>query len=321
MQDDVSTFDPDLADLPKGGWLTRLAGIAETHGFFRPLGKRHFAAHIEGSDTLIVTFETIQGIRALSDNAEPLGWSLVRAHGWSHLCIASDGDTWFRDRHIFGLFDSLIDDGFFDEYEQILFYGAGPCGYAAAAYSVAAPGARVVAIQPQATLDPRVTEWDDRFTDMRRTDFTSRYGYAPDMLDACAEAFVLYDPAETLDAMHAALFTRPGVTKLRLRHMGDAIQGDLMDMKILMPLLEEAAHGTLDEDIFATLYRARRSYPPYLRRVMAALDVQGREDLTYLLARNVTARMRAPRFQRRLAEIQNRRRKAEDADTPDNTGF
>ncbi|MEO0863824.1 MAG: phosphoadenosine phosphosulfate reductase, partial [Pseudomonadota bacterium] len=162
MQDDVQGFDPDLADLPKGGWLTRLAGVAEAHGFFKPLGKRHFAAHVSGSDTLIVTFETIQGMRALSDNAEPLGWSMVREHGWSHLCVASDGDTWFRDSHIYGLFDTLIDDGFFDDYEQILFYGAGPCGYAAAAYSVAAPGARVVAIQPQATLDPRVTEWDDR---------------------------------------------------------------------------------------------------------------------------------------------------------------
>ena len=41
-------------------------------------------------------------------------------------------------------------------------------------------------MQPQATLDPRVAEWDDRFLHMRRTDFTDRYGYAPDMLDAAS---------------------------------------------------------------------------------------------------------------------------------------
>lgn len=303
MQDTNISFDPDLADLPKGEWLTQLAATAQEHGFFQPLGRKHFSTLVRKGATLLVSFETVQGIRGLSDDAEPLGWSMVRAHGWSNLCITSDGDTWFRDRHVIALFDRMIDEGFFDEFDTILFYGAGPCGYAAAAFSVAAPGARIFAIQPQATLDPRVAEWDERFFEKRRVDFTSRYGYAPDMLDACDRAYVLFDPVERLDAMHAALFTRAGVTQFRLRNMGDAIQSDLMQMKVLMPLLEQAAEGTLDEAEFATLYRARRTYPGYLRRVMAALDAQERTDLVYMMARNVTSRMKAPRFHRRLSEL------------------
>lgn len=305
MQDQATPFEPDLAELPKGEWLTRLAQTAEAHGFFQPLGRKHFAAHIRRGDTLVVTFESVQGMRALTERAEPLGWSMVRDNDWSHLCIASDGDTWFRDRHVIGLFDQMVDDGFFDEFETVLFYGAGPCGYAAAAYSVAAPGAQVLVIQPQATLDPRVTEWDDRFIEMRRKDFTSRYGFAPDMLDACNQAFVLYDPVETLDAMHAALFARAGVTRYRLRNMGDAIQSDLMNMNVLTDLLEMAAEGTLDDLQFAKIYRARRTYPGYLRRVMAALDRDDRTELTYVMARNVVSRLKkAPRFQRRLAELE-----------------
>jgi hypothetical protein len=310
MQDATDKFEPDLAQLPKGEWLTRFEEVAETHGFFQPLGRKHFAAHIRRGETLLVTFETVQGIHVLSENAEPLGWSMVRKNNWSHLCIASDGDTWFRDRNVIAMFDRMIDDGFFDDFETVLFYGAGPCGYAAAAFSVAAPGARVLAIQPQATLDPRVTEWDERFYEMRRTDFTSRYGYAPDMLDACETAYVLYDPVETLDAMHAALFTRSNVKQFRLRNMGDAIQSDLMEMKVLLAMLEMAAEGTLDDLSFARAYRARRSYPGYLRRVMAALDSDDRTDLTYMMARNVTSRMKAPRFQRRLAEIEAQRKLA-----------
>lgn len=312
MQDNSNSFDPDLADLPKGEWLTQLAATAKEHGFFQPLGRKHFATFVRKGSTLLVSFETVQGIRALSDDAEPLGWGLVRKNGWSNLCITSDGDTWFRDRHVIALFDRMIDDGFFDDFDNILFYGAGPCGYAAAAFSVAAPGARVVAIQPQATLDPRVAEWDERFFEKRRMDFTSRYGYAPDMLDACDKAYVLYDPVERLDAMHAALFTRAGVTQFRLRNMGDAIQGDLMGMRLLIPLLEQAADGTLDDATFATLYRARRTYPGYLRRVMAALDGAERFDLTYMMARNVTSRMKAPRFKRRLAELEAQRAQARD---------
>ena len=109
------------------------------------------------------------------------------------------------------LLRSLVYDKFFDDFDQVVFYGAGPRGYAAAAFSVAAPGATIVALQPQATLDPRVTEWDDRHLKIRRTHFTSLYGYAPDMLDAAKQAYVIYDPYERLDAAHAAMFTRSNV--------------------------------------------------------------------------------------------------------------
>ncbi len=304
MSDDGPTFETSLAGMKKADWLTAVASLCDEDGSFERLGKRHYAAFIEKSDTLLVSFETLQGIPALSSLAQPLGWEMMRDNGWSSLCVASDGDTWFRDKAVYGYFDRLIDDGFFDAFERVVFYGAGPCAYAAAAYSVAAPGARVLAVQPQATLDPRVTEWDDRFVEMRRTDFTSRYGYAPDMLDAADQAFVVYDPRQNLDAMHAALFTRPNVCKLRLRHMGDAIQTDLLEMDQLPVLLNAIVDGTLDDRAFARMMRARRMHPPYLRNLLAALDSDGRDRLTLALARNVTTRMHAPRFTRRMNELE-----------------
>lgn len=316
MQDEGNTFNAELKGLKQGEWLTKLAEVAEEHGYFQPLGKKHFATFIdENPGTLLVSFETVQGIRALSDTATPMGWDLVKGLGWSHLCIVSDGDTWFRDQKVYGYFDRLIDDGLFDEFDQVIFYGAGPCGYAAAAFSVAAPGARVVAIQPQATLDPRVTEWDDRFTHMRRTDFTDRYGYAPDMLDAADQAFVLYDPAEQLDAMHAALFTRPNVSKFRLRFMGDAIQGDLMNMQVLYRILAKVSAAKLDTRGFARIWRARRDHLPYLRSLLSTLESDARQPLTAMLCENVTGRMNAPRFSKRLRTIRAAQKAEAEGDT------
>ncbi len=304
MADSNHDLDRSLANLGKRDWLTAVSHICEARGSFEKLGKRHYSALLERSETLLVTFETLQGIRALSAEAQPLGWDMVKTHDWSHLCIASDGDTWFRDPAIYGYFDRLIDDGFFDGFDQVIFYGAGPCGYAAAAYSVAAPGAAVLAVQPQATLDPRVTEWDDRFAELRRVDFTERFGYAPDMIDAAERAYVLYDPAEQLDAMHAALFTRPNVTKFRLRYMGDAIQTDLLEMDIWESLLLAVRDNQLDVLFFAKCLRMRRIHPPYLRNLLAVLDNQNRPVLAKALAQNVTSRMHAPRFARRLAQIE-----------------
>jgi hypothetical protein len=305
MAQNRPTFDTSLAGMKKADWLAAVEELCRKDGGFERLGKRHYAAFMEQTETLLVSFETLQGIPALSSLAQPLGWEMMLDHKWSTLCIASDGDTWFRDSAVYAYFDRLIDDGFFDSFEKVVFYGAGPCGYAAAAYSVAAPGAHVLAVQPQATLDPRITEWDDRFTDMRRTDFTSRYGYAPDMLDGAQAAYIAYDPRETLDAMHAALFTRPNTHKLRLRHMGDALQTDLLEMEQLVPLLLAIADERLDDLTFANMMRARRMHPPYLRNLLNALDADGREVLALALARNVTARMHAPRFARRLNAAQN----------------
>lgn len=310
MQDAGIVFDPDLADLSQADWRSEIAVVSEEHGFFETLGQRHFAAHVRRGETLIVSFETMQGMRALTSGAEPMGWSLVRQQDWSSLCIAAEGDTWFRDPEVIGLFDRLIDDGFFDDFETVLFYGAGPCGYAAAAFSVAAPGARVLAIQPQATLDARITEWDSRFVEMRRTDFTTRYGYAPDMLDACAQCFVIYDPLEQLDAMHATLFATAGAIQLRMARMGDALQSDLVRMRILIPVIIEAAEGRLTPSGFAKHYRARRNFLPYLRRLIAGLDGAKRTNLTYLVAHNVAQRIKAPRFLRRQAEIEAERKTA-----------
>lgn len=305
MTDEAPTLKTPLADLSKQDWLHAIAAIVDQDGSFEPLGKRHFAAFTEQGSTLLVTFETIQGMHALSELAQPFGWEMLEQHGWSSLCIASDGDTWFRDDAVYAHFDRLIDDGFFDEFETVIFYGAGPCGYAAAAYSVASPGAQVVLIQPQATLDPRITEWDDRFTDMRRIDFTARYGYAPDMLDAAEAAYVLYDPHETLDAMHAALLTRPNVTKFRMPHMGAALQTDLMEMEQLAALLIAAADGVLDADRFAALYRTRRDHRPYLRNLLTTLEGQGRASLIKTLCRTVSARVGDPRFAQKLRHYED----------------
>ncbi len=305
MQDAPNIFNTPLSGLSEVEWATRLAQISNINGYFKALGPEHFASFTEADPILLVTFETMQGIRALDEEAQPMGWEMVKALNWSHLGIVSNGDTWFRDDNVYAYFDSLVDDGFFEDFETVVFYGAGPCGYAAAAFSVAAPGSTVLCIQPQATLNPTIAGWDDRFTDARRLDFTSRYGYAPDMLDAAERAFVLYDPFVTLDAMHAALFTRPNVTKLPLRHMGETIQTHLMEMQLLYRLLARAGINKLSHASFAKLFRVRRDYPPYLRNLLARTDVEERNFLGQLLCQNVTSRMKAPKFARRLRDLQS----------------
>ncbi len=282
-------------------WIDTIEDIAEDHGYFEPLGPDHSIAFIERGPRLLVTFETIDSIRARNNMDVPLGWALLGSQDWSQLCVLSHGETWFRHRALYGHFDRMIDDAVFDAFDQVVFYGAESCGYGAAAFSVAAPGATVIALSPQATLDPRIAEWDDRFVHMRRTSFTDRYGYAPDMIEAARRAYVLYDPTGMEEAMHAALFNSANVSRIRCANMDGQIEHFLLRLGLLPPLIRSAMAGTLNElEIFRAL-RARRDYLPYLRNFLNEVEGRQRPWLSAVMCRSLLRRIRVPRFRHQYA--------------------
>jgi hypothetical protein len=300
---DATTFADAASATDRDSWLALMERIGDDTGYFEPLGPRHWAFFVDEGPQLLVTFETLESCRERSPGQMPLGHDIARRNGWSHLCVIADGETWYRDRRVWGYFDRLVDDAFFEDFEQVTFFGAGMGGYAACAYCVAAPGATVLALAPRSTLDPSVAGWDDRHITGRRLDFTTRYGFAPDMTDGAAKVFVLHDPAVTLDAMHAALFRRPWATLLRCRHLGADPAVALAHMGALEPLIEAAARGTLTPAEWYRMWRARRSFGPWLRNMLARLGQGDSRVREAVFCRAVTTRLNAPRFRRRLADL------------------
>lgn len=287
--------------MPEAEWLDCIEDIAEDNGYFEPLGPEHSVTFVDRGPVLIITFETVDSIRDRAHSDVPMGWELIEGTNWSQLCVLSNGETWFRHRAVYLYFDRLVDEGFFDNFDRVIFYGNESCGYGAAAYSVVAPGATVIALSPQATLDPRITGWDDRFHYMRGTSFNDRYGYAPDMLEAADRAFVLYDSDFDDDAMHAALFTRPNVTKIRCAHLDGQIEIFFRRMDLLKPLLEIAAKRDLEAADFYKILRERREYLPYLRMFLGEVQGANRPMLCALMCRSVLSRINIPRFRRQLS--------------------
>lgn len=312
MQDQIEPFSVTLTDLRPAQWLHEVKDLGERHGFFEPLGKDHNAVFVEQGDTLLVSFETLPAIQALTTHARPVGFDLALKFGWSCLSVISNRDTWFRDGEVYGFFDQLTDDGFFEDFDRVVFYGAGSGGYAACAFSVAAPGAIVVALEPQATLDPRVTEWDDRFVEMRKLDFTDRYGFAPDMLEASSAAYIVYDPQRPLDAMHAALFERKGVTRFRARHFGGGMQAHLGQMSALSALMRQAVDGTLTPASYAQIYRKRRDHAPYIKRLYSAVEKADRPDALEAVCAYLVNHFGAPRYRRKLKAMREARASDKD---------
>ena len=301
IADPLSAADTASAD-PRAGWALAMEKLTEDEGYFHPLGARHFAFFADKGTTLLVSFDRLEDILARPGQM-PLAHPHAMARGWSHLCIIADGATWFRDPAVYGYFDRLVDDTFLEDFDQVLFFGAGMGGYAACAYSVAAPGAQVLALNPRATLDAAQTGPDRRDLAARRLNFTRRYGYAPDMLEGAAKVSVIHDPTIAAEAAQAALFRAPYITRLSARHMGDNLAASFDQMGLLPTLIDHAMKGTLTQSIFATLWRQRRDYAAYLRNILTKAETAARPGLEMMICRSVSRRLRAPRFEKRLARL------------------
>jgi hypothetical protein len=285
-------------------WLAIMDEIGSEAGYFSLLGKAHSAFFSDQGRVLLVSFETLSGIRAAGGGQMPLGYQIAAPRGWSSLTLVAHADTWFRDPSVWGYIDRLIDDAFFEDFDRVVFYGAGMGGYAAAAFSVAAPGATVLAIAPQASLSPEVAEWDRRFPAARRADFDSRFGYAPEMVDGAAQVYVLYDPWQQVDAVHAAMFRGAQVAKLRARHIGRDPQAEMARLGILRPLIDAACTGTLEPNRFYRLWRARRDHAHFLGRLVARVQGQNRPRRLVMVLRAALARVDHPRLRAALTEAE-----------------
>jgi hypothetical protein len=270
-------------------------------GWLRVLGRRHHALYRPRGKTLLVEFAALA---PTLHGGEARLWSdgLARRRNWSTLTLIARGRTWYRDPNVFDFFDRLTDEGFFDEFDSVVFVGCGVHGYAAAAFSVAAPGATVLLCGPYATLDPGDAPWESRFRPDRALSFGPRYGYAPEMIDAAARVYVVTDPTEQLDAMHASLFRGPHVTRLSAPHAGSRLGTRLQAMGIFDQLVIEAEAGTLTPLRFAQLWRARHRDEVWLANVLRKLDAARRPWLQAVFAGAMLDRTGAPAARRRLNE-------------------
>lgn len=292
----------EVEELPqtKDAWKDGLAAIGKEKGFFQELGPDHSALYVKSGKTLFVTFENLDHVFENNADRMPWGFDFVQSNGWSILGLMAHDWTWYRDTHVFDFFDKLKIEGFFDQFDQVVFYGASMGAYAACAYSSASPGAKVIAISPQATLDRDIASWETRYQKAWKRDYSTRYGYAPDMVKSAKEVFILFDPLEPLDAMHAALFRGPHINKLKCRFMGHRIASAMINMKVLKPIIGSCVDGTLTRLSFYKTLRARHEYRRYLRAILDRLDENRHPLLVSMLATNVLSRGNGPKFRQKM---------------------
>lgn len=271
------------------GWAEIARGLAGPQGFYTDNGSHSFL-YIPRGKTLVVSFDNLDIAMNKRDDRRPWGFSFIEKQGWSMLGVMAGGWTWYRDDWVEAEFDRLAAEGFFAQFERVVFYGASMGGYAACAFSGACPGADVVAISPQSTLDKRIVPWETRYKVVWDKDFSGKYGDAATACAAARRVSILYDPYEALDAGHANRFTGANVMKLRTPMLGHRLGSSLNQMGILTPIILGALDGSLTEAEFYRRLRARRDFPRYQRELFERAVGKGHRRLARRLGEWVLRR-------------------------------
>ncbi len=267
----------------KGGaagddWAVLARDLAGPGGFFREGGEHSFL-FIPRGPTLVVTFDNLDIAMGKREDRRPWGFAFIEKQGFSMLGVMAGGWTWYRDNWVVTEFDRLRDEGFFGRFGRVVFYGASMGGYAALAFAAACPGAEVVAISPQSTLDRTLVPWETRYKTAWDRDFSGPYGDAARAVAGAGRATIIYDPHEPLDRGHAERFTSANVTLLRAPLLGHRLGSSLLQMGILSDVVLAALAGRLEPLQFYRALRGRHRFARYQRELFQRALDRGRPGL------------------------------------------
>jgi hypothetical protein len=248
----------------------------EPDGAFEQM-RRHFAAFYRRSTQLVVTFDHMRS-RDMPGPRYPWCYDKLVKRGISHLGIMMGRrNDWFRHADLFDYFDGLKAQGFFDQFDDVLFYGSSMGGFGACAFAAAAPGARILALMPQSTLAPDLVPSEQRYRRAyARGDWDDpRYRDGAQGIAASAQAQIVYDPYFAQDRLHAMRLDGPRVTHLKAFFAGHNVTRALHFNGLLKHTLNRALErDPVTQQEFNTMYRTLRHAAPSHMRKLALRAVE-----------------------------------------------
>jgi len=233
---------------------------------------------------LLVTFDNLSNVNDRSPTRLPWAYKFGYDNQVSHLGIYAHLSNWYRDAGLIEKMQSMAADGFFDGYERCVFTGSSMGAFAALTFGRLAPGAHVLAFNPQSTLDESLVPWEERYRKGRRHDWSLPLSDAADGIANLGRAYVFYDPYFEPDRRHTErLLAAPGaegrVTEMKCWFSNHKSAVFLRKIDVLKPVMQEGLFGELSEQQFYNLYRRRRLLPWYRGSLSQYFEQNGRSAM------------------------------------------
>jgi hypothetical protein len=263
------------------------------------------------SKRLVVSFDNISIARE-EGQRWPWGFKVLwQEMGCSVLGVMGAQRNWFRSEFVHDAFEALRDQGFFEQFDEVLFYGASMGGFAALVYQQCAPGANVLAIAPQSTLNRTILPQEDRWGWTTKLDWEGRFNDAAGATGTAGDVFIIADPYYKPDFDQVSRITGDNVTWLHTPFMGHQLPNAFVVMGIMKQLLYAAAESTLTPALFYRLFRARNDLPRFQHDLLMEAEKRGKIRSAIRICEYTLKKRNAGNIKKTLEKLQAELAKAE----------
>jgi hypothetical protein len=242
-------------------WLDALRPGGEGMGFLEKRLRHSLMFIARPSTRLLVTFDNLSNVNDADVMREPWGFRFAQDNGLSHLGVMAHVGDWYRDAGLIDRITRLRDEGFFDGYDRVVFAGVSMGAYAALVFASLVPGAHVIAINPQTTLDPDLVPWETRYATGRRQDWTLPLADAAALTQDLGRVNLFLDPYHALDQKHVDRLHGDNLRIFRCRYSSHKTAVFLRKIDALKPVMQHCVFDELTPATFYRLYRGRRALP------------------------------------------------------------
>ena len=264
---------------PDPRWLDELRPGGSGEGFLEKRLRHSLMFVRRPVNRLLVTFDNLSNVGDSSVGREPWAFKYARDENISHLGIMAHVSDWYRDADLIDRMKKLKKEGFFDGYDRVVFAGVSMGGYAAIAYGSLVPGAHVISVNPQSTLDPGLVPWETRYENGRRQDWTLPLADAARLTRNLGRVNIFYDPYHALDQQHVNRFKGANIRIFKCWFSNHKTAVFLRKIDALKTVMGRCIFDELTDLEFYRLYRARRYLPWYRGSLSAYFRELGRVEL------------------------------------------
>ena len=278
-QTEPATKPPERIEKPM--WFDEIGPCGSAGGFLQADPRHPLLFVRRRRPLLLVSFDNLSNVNDRSPTRLPWAFKFARDNQVSHLGVYAHLPDWYRDAGLIDKMHGLAAEGFFEGYERCVFAGSSMGAFGALTFARLAPGATVLAFNPQSTLDEALVPWETRYRSGRRQDWSLPLGDAAGAVADLGRAFVFYDPYFEPDQLHFdRLMAAPGaqarVVGMKCRYSNHKSAVFLRKIDALKPVMQAALAGELTAQKFYMLYRGRRRLPWFRGSLVHYFEKDGR---------------------------------------------
>lgn len=220
---------------------------------------------LRSSEKLTLCFDHAGPARRKADTGRVAwGYRFLEKHtDHSGLFIKPVVSDWFRGQELFHFLSALNKDGLFDAFNSVMTYGGSMGGYGAIAFADLCKAQKVLAYNPQATLNPKKVPWERRFNWAPKQDWEGPLWNAADGCQAAQQVVLVFDPHHGNDRQHVALLDVPGRIDLLIPYVGHRTPLHVKNMGLSAQLFKDVADGTFEHAVWRGNMRRRRFLEVY----------------------------------------------------------